>query len=122
MVLVTANKAKQLLVITFAGRVEVDQIREESKDIAALLVEFEPGFRVLADLTPLESMSVDCAPEIAKVMDLCAEKGVKMIVRVIPDPATDIGFNILTRFHYPHSVRSVVCETLVEAGKLLGFA
>ena len=120
MVLVTANKAKQLLVITFAGRVEVDQIREESKDIAALLVEFEPGFRVLADLTPLESMSVECAPEIAKVMDLCAEKGVKTIVRVIPDPAKDIGFSILTRFHYPSSVRRVVCETLVEAGTLLG--
>jgi hypothetical protein len=120
MVVVTANKAKQLLVITFAGRVEVDQILGESKDIVALMAELDPGFRVLADLTPLESMNVDCAPEIAKIMDLCAEKGVKMIVRVIPDPAKDIGFNILTRFHYPNHVRRVVCDTLAEAGKLLG--
>jgi len=121
MVIASANKRKQLLVITFAGRVEAEQIVEQAKDVAALIEDWEPGFRVLADLTPLESMSVDCAPEIAKVMDLCAAKGVKLIVRVIPDPAKDIGFTILSRFHYHDKARMVVCGTLPEAGTHLGF-
>ena len=107
--------------ITFAGRVEVEHIVEQGKDVAALIEDLEVGFRVLADLTPMESMSVDCAPEIAKVMDLCAAKGVKLIVRVIPDPAKDIGFTILSRFHYHEKARMVVCETLAEAGTYLGF-
>jgi hypothetical protein len=121
MVIASANRRKKLLVITFAGRVEAEQIVEQAKDVAALIEDFEPGFRVLADLTPLESMSVDCAPEVAKVMDLCAAGGVKLIVRVIPDPAKDIGFTILSRFHYREKVRMVVCATLAEAGKHLGF-
>jgi hypothetical protein len=120
MVIASTNKRKELLVITFAGRVEAEQIVEQAKDVAPLIEELEPGFRVLADLTPLESMSVDCAPEIAKVMDLCAGKGVKLIVRVIPDPAKDIGFTILSRFHYHNNARMVVCETLAEAAKHLG--
>jgi hypothetical protein len=120
MVLVCSNKAKQLLVIIFAGRVEAEQIARTSNDVAALVSELQPGFRVLADLTPLETMSVDCAPEIAKTMELCAEKGVKLIVRVIPDPSKDIGFTILSRFHYRKSKpRMVVCEKLADAQKHL---
>jgi anti-anti-sigma regulatory factor len=122
MVIVSANKRKQLLVIIFAGRVEVEQVVEQRQDVAALVAELEAGFRVLADLSSLESMSLDCAPEIAKTMELCAEKGVKLIVRVIPDPAKDIGFTILSRFHYRKSKpRMVVCQTMSEAEHQLGF-
>jgi hypothetical protein len=120
MVLVTANKPKQLICFTFAGRVDVDQVFRSHGDTVALLADLAPGFRLLADLTQLQSMSLDCAPEIAKVMDLCAKAGVKLIVRVIPDPSKDIGFTILTRFHYPTKPRAIVCETLVEAAQHLG--
>jgi hypothetical protein len=119
MVLTTINKPKQILVITFAGHVGVNGIAEESKDVRALISELEPGFRLLADLTALQTMAIDCAPEITKIMDLCAESGVKLIVRVIPDPTKDIGFSILSRFHYPNKPRTVICKTLVEAAKLL---
>lgn len=122
MVLTSVNKRKQLLVITFVGRVEASHIIEQQQDVAALTAELEPGFHVLADLTPLESMSVDCAPEIARVMEMCGEKGVKLIVRVIPDPAKDIGLTILSRFHYHNKPRMVVCETLAEAGEHLGLS
>ena len=119
MVLVTANKPKQILLFTFAGQVTPDQIIQSSQDIPALLADLSLGFRVLADLTALESMTTDCASEIGKVMDQCAKAGVKLIVRVIPDPAKDIGFTILTRFHYPSKPRALVCETLEEAAKHL---
>jgi len=119
MVLVTSNKIKQLLFFTFAGRVEVDQILQSHNDTATIIADLAPGFRVLADLTSLDSMSVDCAPEIAKIMELCAKGGVKLIVRIIPDPSKDIGFSILSRFHYRTKPRTIVCQTLSEAEKHL---
>jgi len=123
MVLTSVNKRKQLLVIIFAGQVEASQIMEQSANLADQLSELEPGFHVLADLSGLETMSLDCAPEIAKTMELCAEKGVKLIVRVIPDSSKDIGFSILSQFHYrKNKPRTVVCESLGEAAKHLGLS
>jgi hypothetical protein len=59
-----------------------------------------PGFRVLADLTCLESMDPSGAPYIGSVMDLCVTKEVEHVVRVIPDPRRDIGINIMSYFRY----------------------
>lgn len=119
MVLITANKPKQIFVTTFAGRVTAAECVEAYKDVPALISDFEPGFRILVDLTSLTSMEEDCASEITKVMDFCAKKGVKMIVRVIPDPSKDIGFVILSRFHYRNNQRTFICHTLLEAAKHL---
>jgi hypothetical protein len=38
---------------------------------------------------------------------------------VIPDPRKDIGFNILSLFHYRHDIHIVTCETLEEAKRAL---
>jgi hypothetical protein len=62
---------------------------------------------------------VACAPEIGKLMELCAQKGVGTLVRVIPDPRKDIGLNILSLFHYGPRVRAVTCQTMSEAAELL---
>jgi hypothetical protein len=56
---------------------------------------------------------------VRRMMDMCNEKGVEMIVRVIPDPHKDIGFSILSLFHYHRQVRIVTCATLDEALKVL---
>jgi len=48
-------------------------------------------------------------------MDLINQRGVSLIVRVIPDPAKDIGLNILTIFHYPRQPRIITCQKLAEA-------
>jgi len=83
------------------------------------LAELAPGFRVLADLGRVDSLSTDCAPEIGKVMELCDQKGVSLIVRVIPDKTKDIGLAILSHFHYHTQPRTANCANLVEAAKLL---
>jgi hypothetical protein len=119
MILLSVNNAKQLLLITFVGIVDAPECAQAYSDIPALLAGLEPGFRILADLSPLTSMDLNCAAEITKVMDICAEKGVKLIIRVIPDPSKDIGFGILTRFHYPNKPRTLICETLLGATKHL---
>jgi len=75
---------------------------------------------VLTDMGRLDSISVDCGVEIGKTMEKCDQKGVGLIVRVIPDPKKDIGLSILSLFHYSRRPRAVTCENMLEAAKLLG--
>src|SRR5437763_16077438 len=119
MVLATINKSKQLLCLSFIGQVRVEELAKSNEELPALLAELGPGFRVLADLDRLDSMSVGCAAEIGKAMELCDQKEVGLIVRVIPDKGKDIGLGILTYFHYHRQPRVATCTTLVEAAKLL---
>ena len=119
MVLITSNKAKQLLVITFIGSVTPSHFTSSLKELPTLLSDLKPGFCLLADLTALRSMSEDCAPQIANVMDLCDRSEVKRIVRIIPDPSKDIGLGILSRFHYHHKPRMILCQNFAEAAKHL---
>ena len=121
MVLITSNKARQLIVITFIGAVTPSHFDASLKDLPALLSELKPGFTLLVDLTALRSMSEDCAPQVANVMDLCDRSAVKRIIRIIPDPSKDIGLGILSRFHYHHKPRMILCKSLAEAAKQLDF-
>jgi hypothetical protein len=119
MFLVTTNKPKRLLHLSFIQHVGVEEIQRGRKDVVALLADLPAGFHVLADLGRLESMDMACAKEFGKVMELCDQHGVDLVVRMIPDPTKDIGLNILSIFHYPHKPRTVTCKTMAEAAKLL---
>jgi hypothetical protein len=118
MFLATINKSKQLLCLTFVANVDVEQLARSWDEIVALVGDLKPGFRVLTDLGRLDSIGVDCRTEIAKTMELLDEKGVELIVRVVPDPKKDIGLNILSLFHYARRPRMVTCESMVEAAKI----
>ena len=115
MFLVTANKAKQLLCINYIGQVRPDELKLAHDEVRALLADLTPGFRLLADLSLVESIDPDCATEIGRTMELFDQSGVGLIVRVIPGPAKDFGMNILTAFHYARHPRIITCETLAEA-------
>ena len=77
------------------------------------------GFTLLSDLSSLDLMDLDCAPDIEWSMEALDEAGIARVVRVIPDPRKDIGFNIMSHFHYRRSVTFVTCDTLEEALKIL---
>ena len=113
------DKAKNLLKISYAQHVGPEDTERAKEGILALLADVRPGFRLLTDLSALESMDLECVPHIKGVMDQCNKKGVEMVVRVIPDPHKDIGFNILSLFHYGRRVRLVTCDTLAEAMSVL---
>jgi anti-anti-sigma regulatory factor len=115
MFLVTSNKTKQLLCMNYIGQVRPAELQLAHADVTALLADLKPRFRLLADLSQVESIDPECATEIGRTMELFDQAGVGLIVRVIPDPAKDIGMNILTAFHYPHHPRIITCETLAEA-------
>jgi hypothetical protein len=119
MVAIEVDQPKNLLAVRYRGLIGSGEMQRSLDQIQAGLAKLESGFRVLADLTGLESMDVACAPFIEKAMDLCNEKGASTVVRVIPDPHRDIGLQIMSYFHYSGDVRIVTCETLAEAAKIL---
>ncbi len=115
MLLTTANNSKRLLNISFIGHVTLDDLKRHREDLADLLAELSPGFRLLVDLSYVESIQADCAPEIGEVMEQIDRCGVETVVRVIPDPTKDIGLRILTAFHYRSHPRVIACENMVDA-------
>ena len=117
---VEADKSKKLLEIAFAGEVDAAGAKACVDRVELLLASLEPGFTLLNDLSQLLRMDMNCAPHLERSMELCNKAGVARIVRVISDPAKDIGLNILSAFHYKHRPRTVVCETMEEAAKVLG--
>jgi hypothetical protein len=115
MFLVTTNKKQRLLCMNYVQHVLPAELTQARGDVKSLLADLPPGFRLLADFSQLESMDAECDAEIGRTMELLDQSGVGLIVRVIPDPAKDIGMNILAIFHYPHHPRIITCETLAEA-------
>lgn len=120
MFLATINKPKQLLYLNLFGHVRADELARGRENLVTLLAELNPGFKLITDLERLDSIDVDCAAEIGKTMEMCDEKRVGVVVRIIPDESKDIGMNILAHFHYRHHLpRTITCQTLVEAARAL---
>jgi hypothetical protein len=120
MLLVTSNKSKQLLYLTYIGHVQVGEFEQRREEFTTQLGEMSPGFRLLADFSQLEAMDLDCAAELGRIMELIGKAGAGLVVRVISDPRKDIGMNILTAFHYPHRARIATCNSMAEAVEALG--
>jgi anti-anti-sigma regulatory factor len=114
-----SDEANRLLSMKFSGRVNAEQMRQCVEKILALLENFQPGFQILTDLVDLDVMDADCAPFIKDMMKACDARGVAAVVRIIPDAHKDIGFNLMTLFHYKPSVSIAICRTRDEAAKSL---
>ena len=116
---VEADKSKRFFVISVAGHVSGEEVKEAARQVREIVEDVKPGFRVLTDFRWLDSMEPAAARHVAEIMDALAEKKVGLVVRVIPDPHKDIGFNILSQFHYGSDVRVATFESLAEALQLL---
>ncbi len=116
---VQTDTARNVLRIILSQEVERTQARQCREKIEVLLPELQPGFQLLTDLSRLDRMDYACATEIRVIMDLCQKKGVSKVIRVIPDPHKDIGFRLMSFFHYGRDVPIVTCETLAEAEEKL---
>ena len=119
MFVIEADRSKRLMVISYSARVTAEEAKRAGARVRELLADFNPGFRVLTDMRWLISMESAAAPHIAKMMNAVAAKKASMIVRVVPDPSKDIGFNILSLFHYDDSVKIFTFETLADAVRIL---
>jgi hypothetical protein len=112
---IEASDAERLIKISWSGQVHLDEMRRCAEEIGVIAAKMRPGFRLLADMTDLESMDSAGAPYIGSVMDFCVTRQVEHVVRVIPDPRKDIGLNIMSYFHYGSKVRVTICENLADA-------
>lgn len=116
---VVVEAAGDLMIIRFRGRIGAMEMAGYVAEIERATATLSAGFVLLTDLTDLETMDLECTAYIRKGMDVCRTRGVVSIVRVVPDPSRDIGFNIMSLFHYPRSVRILTCTTLAEGLKVV---
>ncbi len=116
---VKADPAKNLLWIRFLERFDPKEAKACVKEVQEILVDFQPGFRLVTDLSGLDSMDLACAPHMKKSMELCNAAGVSKVVRIIPDPRKDIGLNIMSLFHYRRRIPIVTCKNEAEARKAM---
>ena len=110
-----ADAVINVFTLAFSGQVGVGDLIAAEGEVKMAVQGLRPGFSLVTDLSKLASMDPQCAPLIERTMDLFREHGVKLVVRIIPDPKRDIGFNIMSLFHYPHRVRIVTVATPAEA-------
>jgi hypothetical protein len=115
MLQIEADHSRNLLKLSFSQHVGVEETKAGLEKVKTALAGMQPGFRLLTDLSGLESMDVACAPHLRRTMDWCNKKGIAGVARVIPDPHKDIGLNIMSLFHYRHDLPIVTSVTLEEA-------
>lgn len=119
MFLATIHPAKRLLVLDFIGHVTVADLERGTADLKTLLPLLAPGFRLLTDLSRLDRMDLACVPLLGQTMELMESHHAGLIVRVVPEDAKDIGFNIISAFHYRQPPHAATCATLEEAARVL---
>lgn len=112
---VETDEKRNLMTITYSGNVEPLELVLGRPNLTAALTTVRPGFRLLTDLSGLIEMEYACATEVEAMMDLVRKKGVTEVVRVVPDPHKDIGFKVMSFFHYGRAVPVLTCDTLAEA-------
>lgn len=113
--LVETDSSRRLLTVSYTQVMGILEARHCFEKVQTLLADLQPGFRLLTDLSQLESMDSSCSLYIKQIMDVCDEHGVAMVVRVVPDPHKDIGFNIMSLFHFSREVSIVTCSHRDEA-------
>ena len=112
---VSADVTKNQLSVHFRGDIDQACMRACVDQIVIQLPSLTKGFKILTDLSGLNSMDELCVSELKRMMDVCRKSGVGIVARVIPDPAKDIGFNILSLFHYRNKVHVQTFPSLAEA-------
>jgi hypothetical protein len=111
--------ARNIVRTRFFGDVTAAGMQDAVARVEAMLSNLKPGFSGFADFRDITSMGLDCVPALAKIMDLCREHGIGLIIRRLPEPTRDIGINILSVVHYRGQVRTVTVDTLEEAERAL---
>ena len=103
------------IIIEFSGKINVAEVERSQEALRPLVLQRSKGFKLLTDFSGVEEMDLGVRETIKKNMDLFNAQGVKEILRVIPDPAQDIGFNIMSLFHYSKDVKFLIFKTREEA-------
>ena len=119
MIKVDYDSGKNAVIVEVAGNVDAAQAQRAIADLERILAQVEKGFKLLADFSAVETMEPDVEGEVIKGMDLANAKGVAEVIRVLPDPDLDLGFNTLSIFHYSRQVQFHTVRARAEAERFL---
>ncbi len=103
-----------MLRVRFCGRVTKGVMEQHLNEVRALGTRLAPGFLLGSDLSELEEIEPGSLETLIRVMETLRSAGVGVVIRLIPEPEKDIGFAILSAFHYPPGVQCFTCETASE--------
>jgi hypothetical protein len=112
---VIIDSARNVVEFRFLGHVTVAEMKKGLGDLQRAVDRLQPGFTILNDLSGLDAMDLECAVVLTQTMDLCRDHKVGTVMRVVPDPSKDIGFNILSIIHYRRGVKIATFNTRAEA-------
>jgi len=118
-ILVTVDGPKNIVRLSYFGDIGIDESGRHEKALTDAIAATRPGFYLLTDLSHLNSMDVGCMPYIIRRMEFARSRGIARVVRIIPDRSKDIGFNIMSLFHYPRGVQVLTCTNQAEADRAL---
>ncbi len=119
MIKISYDHEHNAVIIEFVGKIDAAQGEQYFLDIPKVIPKHGKGFKLLVDLSAVESMDPGIRGSIKRAMDLFNAQGVTKIIRVIPSPAHDIGLNIMSLFHYSPSVKVVTLPSRQEAQERL---
>jgi hypothetical protein len=119
MILCTVDESGEVLTMSYSQYIGAEDMKRCLETVRTLMGQLKPDFFILTDLSNLESMKASCAPDLGAMMELCSAKGISAIIRVVPDPKKDIGFDLISQFHHNPPVRTVTHGSMAEAIKSL---
>lgn len=115
MVKVSYDREHNTVIIEFEGNIDASQAEKVFPDLEKILPKHGKGFKLLADFSSVQTMELKVKAAIEKAMEIFNAQGVTEIIRVTPDPALDIGLNIMSRSHYSRDVKVLTVRSREEA-------
>ena len=120
MVKVRYDRTRNTVIVEFEGNVDAAQAKRFVADFDKVRPEPTKEFKLLTDFSLVDTMEFSVKSEIEKAMDFLNAQGVTEIVRVIPDPNMDIGFNLMSAAHYSKRIKVHTLRSRQEAEAHLG--
>ena len=107
------------LVLELDGNIGAAQAGRSFSELEKLLPEGKTGFKLLIDLTAVDTLDPEVEGEMEKAMDFFNTHGIAEILRVLPDPDAKFGFDMISKSHFSKSVQIHTLKTRAEAQALL---
>ena len=111
------DQTRNIIFITLKNIFTVQEAKAVLEKVKEIIPKLKKGFKLVNDLSLLERIDSEARTDIEKTMDLFNKNGISTIIRIIPDANKDIGFNILSLFHYSKDVTIHTYESFEEALK-----
>jgi hypothetical protein len=117
---IKSNKQSNGLTISIKGSFIVREAEEIYAKLETMLPKLKKGFILITDLSLLVTVDYNVMSLIVKSMDLINSYSPSRIIRIVPDITKDIGFNIMSVFHYSKAIKKLPEDHQNSIKEILG--